>query len=323
MPEKAGEAALRLRQQGIAAMKFLPLDKTTFAATLASALDNRELNCYAIVDLAQDGTLLARFEKEQVSMHSKCLLPAALGADTEAYAPHLVALSPLAADTEAWPDIVQNAASHPASFTLLASTSDFATLWESLAAFTEILLPDGTDMIFAFWDPAILGTLTGHKADLTLHVPVPALTVSQRERLLQGIVAWWYWDREGNPQQILPGENDNGLPPHEVTLPLKLMQVQVDMLVEAGMPDQLLSMMQENQPQLLMDIPRAQHYRLMQKHLLGARKLKLSGMRDIINYTCAALIYGDKLQTNPVIAALLAQVKAGELGFDAAMDQFP
>lgn len=304
-------------------MIFLPLDKTTFAANLASALDNRELSCYAIVDQAQDGTLLARFEQEQVSMHSKCLLPAALGSDTEAYAPHLVALSPLAADTEAWPDIVQQAASHPASFTLLASTSDFATLWESLAAFTEILLPDGTDMILAFWDPAILGTLTGHKADRTLHVPVPALTVSQRERLLQGIVAWWYWDREGNPQQILPGENDNGLPPHEVTLPLKLMQVQVDMLVEAGMPDQLLSMMQENQPQLLMDIPRAQHYRLMQKNLLGARKLKLSGMRDILNYTCAALIYGDKLQTNPVIAALLARVKAGELGFDAAMDQFP
>lgn len=304
-------------------MIFLPLDKTTFAANLASALDNRELSCYAIVDQAQDGTLLARFEQEQISMHSKCLLPAALGSDTEAYAPHLVALSPLAADTEAWPDIVQQAASHPASFTLIASTDDFATLWESLAAFTEILLPDGTDMILAFWDPAILGTLTGHKADRTLHVPVPALTASQCERLLQGIVAWWYWDREGNPQQILPGENDNGLPPYEVTLPLKLMQVQVDMLVEAGMPDQLLSMMQENQPQLLMDIPRAQHYRLMQKNLLGARKLKLSGMRDILNYTCAALIYGDKLQTNPVIAALLARVKAGELGFDAAMDQFP
>jgi hypothetical protein len=99
--------------------------------------------------------------------------------------------------------------------------------------------------------------------------------------------------------------------------------VQVDMLVEAGMPDQLLSMLQENQPQLLMDIPRAQHYRLVQKHLLAARKLKLFGMRDILNYTCAALIYGDKLQTNPAIASLLAQVKAGEISFEAAMDQFP
>ncbi|WP_180276930.1 DUF4123 domain-containing protein [Janthinobacterium sp. BJB446] len=304
-------------------MKFLPLDQASFAANLASALDNRELSCYAIVDQAQDGTLLARFEKEQISMHSKCLLPAALGSDTEAYAPQLVALSPLAADTEAWPDIVQGAASHPASFTLLASTDDFDTLWESLAAFTEILLPDGTDMIFAFWDPAILGTLTGQKSDLTLHVGVQALTVSQRERLLQGIVAWWYWDRDGHPQQVLPGENDNGLAPHRVTLPLKLAQVQVDMLVEAGMPDQLLSMLQENQPQLLMDIPPAQHYRLVQKHLLAARKLKLSGMRDILNYTCAALIYGDKLQTNPAIASLLAQVKAGDISFEAAMDQFP
>ncbi|MEG1324073.1 MAG: hypothetical protein RSD99_04225 [Janthinobacterium sp.] len=63
-------------------MKFLPLDKASFEANLASALDNRELSCYAIVDQAQDGTLLARFEKEQISMRSKCLLPAALGSDT-------------------------------------------------------------------------------------------------------------------------------------------------------------------------------------------------------------------------------------------------
>ncbi|WP_394777239.1 DUF4123 domain-containing protein, partial [Undibacterium sp.] len=258
------------------------------------------------------------------SVRSKCLLPAALDSDMEAYAPHLVELSPLAADAEGWPDMLQGGASHPASFTLPASALDFDTLWASLAAWSEILLPDDTDMIFAFWDPAILGTLTGQQSDLTLHVQVPVLTGYQRARLLQGIAAWWYWDRDGNPQQILPlnGDGDDAAA-RLVALPLKLDQAQVDMLVEAGMPDQLLSMMMENQPQLLWDTPPAQHYRTMQQQLFGARQLQLSGMRDILNYTCAALIYGEALQTNPLIAALLAQVKAVAISFDTAMEQFP
>jgi len=90
------------------------------------------------------------------------------------------------------------------------------------------------------------------------------------------------------------------------------------MLVEAGVPDQLLSLVKENQPMLLLDIPVSQHYRRMEKHLLEARLLKLFGMRDILNYTCAALIYGEDIDTNAEIAALLRRVKAGDISLDAA-----
>ena len=323
MPEKARQTAIRLRQQRGAAMKIDMLEVVTFESNLASAFDNQDLNCYAIIDHAQDASLLAKFAKDGLSTCSKCLLPAALDSDMADYAPHLVALSPLAADAESWPHILQAGARHPASFTLLASRLSFDTLWECLAQFSEIALPDNTAMIFAFWDPAVLGTLTGQKSDLTLHVPVPVLSERQRARLLQGTAAWWYWDRDGNPQQVLPRDNEEAAAAHLVTLPLKLTQVQVDMLVEAGVPDQLLSMVMENQPQLLWDIPLPQHYRTMEKHLIGARKLKLFGMRDILNYTCAALIYGDAIKTNPTIVALLEQVKAGGMNFDAALEQFP
>ena len=223
-------------------MKIDTLEVATFESNLANAFDNQNLNCYAIIDCAQDAALLSKFEKSGLSIHSKCLLPAALDTEVAAYAPHLAALSPLAADAESWPDILQGGARHPASLTLLASRLSFDTLWDHLAAFSEIVLPDDTDMIFAFWDPAVLGTLTGQKSDLTLHVPVPVLSERQRARLLQGISAWWYWDRDGNPQQILPTENEEAAVAHLVALPLKLTQVQVDMLVEAGVPDQLLSM---------------------------------------------------------------------------------
>ena len=304
-------------------MKIDTLEVATFESNLANAFDNQDLTCYAIIDHAQDASLLAKFEKDGLSARSKCLLPAALDTEVADYAPHLVELSPLAADAESWPDILQGGALHPASFTLLASRYSFDTLWDHLVAFSEIVLPDDTDMIFAFWDPAVLGTLTGQKSDVTLHVPVPVLSERQRARLLLGISAWWYWDRDGNPQQVLPRDNEEAAAAHLVALPIKLTQVQVDMLVEAGVPDQLLSMVMENQPQLLWDIPPPQHYRTMEKHLFGARKLKLFGMRDILNYTCAALIYGNAIETNPVIVALLEQVREKAISFDAAMEQFP
>jgi hypothetical protein len=304
-------------------MKATPLEVVTFESNLASAFNNHELTCYAIIDKAQDKTLLEKFEKHGIGGRSKCLLTAALDSDMEDYAPHLLELSPLAADADAWPDILHSGARHPASFTLLANRLSFDPLWHHLATFTEVLLPDDTDMIFAFWDPAVLGTLTGQASDLTLHVPAPVLSERQRARLLHGISAWWYWDRDGNPQQILPRNNEEVAAADLVDLPLKLTQVQVDMLVEAGVPDQLLAMVKENQPQLLWDIPVSQHCRTIEKHLLSARKLKLFGMRDILNYVCAALIYGDALQTDSTIAALLEQVKVGAISLDAAMEQFP
>ena len=251
------------------------------------------------------------------------MLPAALDSEAEDYAPYLLELSPLAADSEIWPSILRAGAEHPASFTLLASRFSFDTLWEHLAAFTEILLPDDTDMIFAFWDPAVLGTLTGLARDRRLHGPARVLRARQRARLLLGISVWWYWDRDGNPQQILPRTNAEAAAAHLVSLPLKLTQVQVDMLVEAGVPDQLLSMVMENQPQLLWDIPVSQRYRVIEQHLLDARKLKIFGMRDILNYTCSALIYADALHTDVNIVALLEQVKDGKISFDKAMEQFP
>lgn len=304
-------------------MKIAPLEVSTFESNLVSAFDDQNLTCYAIIDKAQNKTLLEEFEKGGIGMRSKCVLPAALDSGVEDYAPHLLELSPLAADADVWADILRAGAEHPASFTLLASRFSFDTLWDHLAAFTEILLPDDTDMIFAFWDPAVLGTLTGQASDLTLHVPAPVLSERQRARLLYGISVWWYWDRDGNPQQILPRDNAEAAAADLVSLPLKLTQVQVDMLVEACVPDQLLAMVMDNQPQLLWGIPVSQHYRTIEKHLLGARKLKLIGMRDILNYICAALIYEESLHTDSTITALLEQVKIGAISFDTAMDQFP
>lgn len=294
-----------------------------FESKLTAAFDSADLTVYAMIDAAQDSALLEKFAKQSLSTRSMCLVPAAIDSDVEDYSPHLVELSPLAADSDAWPDILADGARHPASMTLLASPLDFDELWASLSQFTEIVLPDETTMIFAFWDPAILGTLVGQTSDKTLHVPIAVLTERQRARLMQGVSAWWYWDRHGAPQEILPVAGPEADVAHLVSLPLLLSQTQVDMLVEAGMPDQLLAWLQENQPVLLARVPMVQRYQRAEKYLLEARRNALFGMRDILNYACAAIIYGEAMYSDPVIAELLARVKAGELAFDDAIPLFP
>lgn len=304
-------------------MNFAATASKSFESKLVAAFDDHELVCYAIIDAAQDGALLEEFAKESLTSRSMCLVPAAIESEMEDYSPHLVELSPLAADSDAWPDFLARGAAHPASFTLLASTLDFDDLWANLAAFTEVALPDETLMIFAYWDPAILGTLVGQKSDETLHVPFAVLSERQRARLMQGVSSWWYWDRDGNPQQILPNPGQETENAHLVSLPLVLSQIQVDMLVEAGMPDQLLALLHENQPLLLEKVPVEQRYRRAEKHLVEARRNKLFGMRDILNYTCAALLYNDAMYSDPDITALLARVKEGDLTFDDAIPLFP
>jgi hypothetical protein len=61
----------------------------------------------------------------------------------------------------------------------------------------------------------------------------------------------------------------------------------------------------------------------VEKHLLEARKLLLLGMRDIINYICAALIYGNQVYENRVIVGLLERVRKNQSSLAEALEQFP
>jgi ABC-type uncharacterized transport system permease subunit len=85
----------------------------------------------------------------------------------------------------------------------------------------------------------------------------------------------------------------------------------------------VLSHIELNQPQLLSDIEPVQRYGRIRKYLLDARQIKLETMRDMVSYACVALIYRENFEVNPVIAALLEQVKRGELSFTQAMEEMP
>jgi hypothetical protein len=280
-----------------------------------------ELHFYAIVDSAQDARLLATLRAMAPGTQSQCLLADAQGPELSKAAPHLATLPPFAEDSEAWLSVFQSAATNPACISIIASHQEFKTLYAQLAAFTEIVLPDGDEMIFAFWDPAILGTLVGQKDDRTLHVPGPVLSARQRSKLLAGMSAWWYWDRNGQQHQMRDDAPQDDA--DQVVLPLKLTSIQVDMLVEASVPDHLLGTIKVNSPQLLSNLPAAEQYTRIKQYLLAARNLKIFGMKDITDYICAALIYGDQIQQNSTIIFLLEKVKAREINIQEALEQFP
>ncbi|GGY68571.1 hypothetical protein GCM10007387_58330 [Pseudoduganella albidiflava] len=182
-----------------------------------------------------------------------------------------------------------------------------------------MILPDGETMFFAFWDPAVLGTLVGQEDDFTLHVPGPVLTLGQQANLSEIITTWWYWDRAGIFHTIaLPRQL-----PEAARAPFHLDQAQVDSLVEASLPDHLLYFVRLNQPHLLDAIPELQQYRIVCAALQSARSIGLEQMRDLVNYVCLMLFYKDEMLQDQVILVLLDRVRNKEISFDEAMQLFP
>jgi hypothetical protein len=291
--------------------------KTQDIATLAAVANQHAAwRWYAIADSAQHKALpdvICRDGGQQ-----RCLLDAPQGSPLAAQAPHLVQLpSPSESDAN-WKWITRNAPYLPCA-TVIASTLEFDQLFDRLTPFTEVLLPDGEDMFFAFWDPAILAVLMGQVDDATLYVKGPVLSVQQRANLTDDLTGWWYWDRDGALHSIAIGPK----PTDKLNLPLQLTQQQVDDLIEASVPDHVLSHIELNQPQLLHDHKPAERYGLVRTHLLNAKQIKLETMSDMVNYVCAALIYQEQFQINSDIVALLDRVKQGELRFTQALEQMP
>lgn len=276
---------------------------------------------YAIADAAQHKALPGALVQNSHLQH-RCLFDTAQDSPVAAQSPHLVALPAPTVHDEAlhpaWKWIERHAPDIPC-MTVVASPLDFEDLHRHLRQWTEVVLPDGEDMFFAFWDPMILGTLMGQADDPTLYVAGPALNDVQRADLTRGIRAWWYWDRDGRIRAIQIDAKET--PP--IDMPLKLSYEQMDMLVDASAPDHVLHYVELNQEHLLNDMSARQRYKVVREHLTHAKALGLTGMGDMVNYVCAALIYGPAIQQDPQITDLLEQVRAHRLTLDQALEAMP
>lgn len=275
------------------------------------------LRLYALADAGQDKSTWYRLR--QHGSQTLSLLNTQDSA-ADAFSPHLVALG--SASAPSVPIRTALAAHHPTTaFTLLCSHLSTAELHQHLARFVEVKLTGDMDMLLAYWDPAILGTLVGQKSDDSLHVPGPVLDQAQLQAFLSPIVAWWYCDRESRWHQIDPPHASNAAADGK---PFALTQAQEDMLVQASVPDQVLYHLELNQPNLFdNDKTHAMRYGFVKIILGSARQLGLTGMRDLVNFTALCLIYRRRMQTDPEIAHLLDQVQKKALTLDQVLPLMP
>lgn len=280
------------------------------------------LNWYALADAAQSAQIPHALGDEA---HARSLFGAAWDSPLGRQSPWLVSLtSPDEADA-AWRWLAREAPRQPATLSVFASRLAADEQLRRLQRCLDLVLPDGDEMVLGYWDPAILATLVGQADDETLHVAGPVLTPSQQSTLTHGMAGWWYWDRAGKVHQInvrtdaaqVPAE----FPPD--ALPLTFTQPQLDALVEASVPDQVLYHVQLNQPLLLEPVPPAGRYVVIRDLVRQARAHGLETFRDLANFCCAGLIYGARMQTDPIIQALLQRLKSGERRWDDLMPEFP
>jgi hypothetical protein len=277
-------------------------DATAFAAV---ARNESVLKWYAIVDAAQHRDLPGAILEN--TRQVRCLFDVPQSSPVASKAPHLVELNSPLHNNNSWKWILRHARSVPC-VSIISSSVDFDVLFNHLVKFTQVKLPDGDVMFFAFWDPAILGSLIGQADDVTLYIRGPILSPEQNNALLSAIRKWWYWDRDG-ALHVIDGKCFGSL--HTV-IPLELSQSQVDDLVEANVPDQILYYVLLNQPMLLSDIEKSRHYKIVRSALLRARDIGLSLMGDLVNFVCLELIYGNRMHQDEYIVSLLHDVKNGK-----------
>lgn len=272
------------------------------------------LRLYALADAGQDRGMWQRLARHSVA--SRALLASA----ADDLSPHLFDLGS-ATERSAELSAVLSQRHAPAAYTLICSSLPLLELHAHLRQFVDVKLPGDYEMLLAFWDSAILGTLVGQADDDTLHVAGPVLLPQQLQALLRPIAAWWYCDRKDNWHRI-EQPNQDALDP--VTQALVLTQAQEDALVEASVPDQVLYHLEQNRPTLFdQQLPHFKRYRFVREVLKAARKLGLEGMRDLTSFVALCLIYRQRIETDPQILQLLDQVQQKTITLSEALELMP
>jgi Domain of unknown function (DUF4123) len=287
--------------------------------------DSTAVHWYALVDAAQDKQLPSALAAESQCV---CLTGASWNSPLGDVSPWLVALPQPIGGGKAWHGLDRQRLYPPdaSCATVIASPLELKALGAHFSAWMEVTLPEGDGMVLALWDPIILGTLVGQASDQSLHVPGPVWLPHQRQAFLAPIQGWWYWDRNGGLQSIVVPSPQDAKPQTavaEASPPISLTQQQVDDLVEASVPDMVLYHVRTNQPLLLEPLPAPEHYQHVRAQVAQARALGIEWMVDLVNFTCAALIYGERMQSDASIKALLNRLKAREIKLDEALDAFP
>ena len=203
------------------------------------------------------------------------------------------------------------------SASLLTTDCDMDVLLAHLRRAIDVKLQGQEPMYLAFWDPAVLAALMG-QTDVDTGSRIEAvLEPAQRQALLGPIARWVCWSRSGRLVEYAAAKD--AIKPAGA-LPISLSKTQIDAMLAANLPDLLIYYLRLNQPMLRDKLPPLPMYWFVRQQIAFASRYGLRGPRDLVNYLCLALVAGTRFDQLPRVKPVLAQVKAGTLRFDKAMD---
>jgi hypothetical protein len=277
---------------------------------------------YLLVGAGQRKDSIKQLKSLNASIKNRCLLmPPQDDEGLEDFAPHLCWVPLPEEDPKMWNQLLVWLADHPLWYTIIASSVELEPLSRHLRAYMDAVLEGNMEILLAYWDPVVFGMLLGQQEDSSLYVKGPVLTPEQQAGLFRGIESWWYVGRTRDMYQHLPPTLVGGVQP--ATAPLQLTQAQEDLIIEAGLPDEVLGNIKENLPNVLKGMEPPEQYIQVKQEVLAARELGLNNRQEIVLYVEIALQYQGRMKTNFRIGDLLAEVRTRNLTIQEAVSQFP
>jgi hypothetical protein len=277
-------------------------------------LEDPNLNFYIIADAAQDSKFLKSFEH----LRQKCLITEAAGEKARAVSPHLLQM-PKDFTAKEW-QWIQNNIVGTSVMTIIVSGLSFKLLFDHLRNFLEVRLEGGLDLFLAFWDPNILATLVGNKEDSSLYVQGPVFNKQQIQDLLIPIHSWWYWNKAQQLQKIVGFNQYTEMLP-TIQTPILFTVEQEEQMIEATLPDNLTYYLKLNNGFLVDHFNDQTLYKMIVDSLPEAKKIGLSGTRDLVNFMCLKLAYKDKFDTDTQLQSILNDVEKTKISMDDAMQK--
>jgi hypothetical protein len=251
---------------------------------------------YAIVDGAQIDNIEIKVNRYKTHF-KKALFDDSTEAALKEVSPWLLqAVNPTASDLFIKQCIALQGTSH--SVTWIISPLNGEAMFNSLSQRTNAKLSGGLSMMLRYFDTYRLPDLD------------KVLEENQREDFFGCANAWMYVDRQGELAVI-----NSDYTAHDVFEELTFTEPQEQAILDASFPDELLRILQQDQAELVQDMPPQERYDSVKALIDKAKIYNLESSKDFLYFCIVGLSEGDDFDTQNKWADKLAKVKTGNTSF--------
>jgi Domain of unknown function (DUF4123) len=189
-------------------------------------------------------------------------------------------------------------------------------------AVTWLISPLSADVLFQALQRRMDAKLSGDMAMLlryfdTYRLPDlhQVLDDEQRKAFFGCANAWVYLSRQGELAVI-----DSEYLEQDLATELVFNDKQEQVILEASFPDELLRILQQDQAELVENMPPQERYDRVKALVKQAQSYGIEGSKDLLYYCIVGLSEGEEFDVTPSWAAILARVKQDKVAFaDAAL----